>query len=771
MLSNILFLRSHHSLVKGLVMHTDLATFLDVVYKHTPSTAYMVLTTIKPMQVINTSYHYSNERDHLIHEIERLGDTTNIYLRIAPTRMAPAYGKRGIESDSIGASVLWVDLDCYDPIQKTAALDALYAFSSPPTLVVDSGGGLHAYWLLDSFSDDLPAIKARNKWLYQQFSDNAADTIFDLARVLRVPSSYNVKQKVPRLVSIVRYTSELVYKLSDFSAASLEDEQPIIVWDHTPISGGFAVAIKERDRTLFNYMTDLYKATKMFVTSNGGFDRSENAFYCACKLFELGYAPEQCMSVLMDNRFLPGKKYNDTGRMDFVTATVNAAYRKFLTSTARYFEKSRFQAKIMGTSIVGDQQQYIYTADNFWRYESGRYIRNAETVIKAEVVKRLGTRWSKHCEDETLGYVQSAYYVPIQECNQRSNEYINCANGMLNITTGAIELHDQAYKSLYQLPAHYDKNVDTTVVDWFVESIIPKDAIAFFWEYVGSALLTSHYWPKAFLLLVGAGDSGKSTMLRFIRAILGDDNCSKLTLQALADNRFAIVKLYGKLANIFADLSETEVGDVGQIKAITGDDAVYGEEKFEKGFDFTNVARLIFSANHYPTIKNADQAFFNRAKLVRCGNHYSGKKADEALSQRLALPENLSAALLRMYQGVQRLLVNKEFTYSASMQVELLAYQAYADSVYGFLEQCRYAPEYRVNKQELYNSYVEICKAANRSKVTANSFYRRLMDQAAKRGISESRPEINGERERVYCGIKAPTDVTTFYIPKAIGVN
>lgn len=750
-------------------MSDDLTTFFDVVYKHTPTTAYMVLTTIKPNQVTNNSYHYGNELSQLRNEITRLADSTNVYLRIAPTRMAPAIGKRGLEDDSSGSSVLWADLDCYS--DKEAGVVALESFRIPPTLIVDSGGGLHAYWLLDSFSDDLLGIKARNKWLYQELSNNNADRVYDLARVLRVPGSFNIKKTPFKLACIVRYNPQNVYHLADFLVAPVENEVPIKVWDHEPISGSFAVALSEKDRKLYSYMTDLTKASKIFVAADGSFDRSANAWHCIMRLFELGYTPEQCTAIMMDKRFLPSMKYIDTGINDYVTYTVNKAYYTFINSNSRYFEKTRFQSKIMSTSIVGEQQQYIYTADNFWRYENGRYVRNAETVIKAEVVKRLGDRWSKHCEDETLAYVQSAYYVPTVECNKRSGEYVNCANGMLNIATGILEPHDQKYQSLYQLPANYDPNADTTVVDWFIKSLLPEDTIPFFWEYLGSTLLTNHYWPKAFLLLIGSGDSGKSTLLRFIRAVLGDANCSKLTLQSLADNRFAVVKLYGKLANIFADLSETEAGDVGQIKAITGDDAVYGEEKFEKGFDFTNVARLIFSANHYPTIRNADQAFFNRAKLIRCANHFVGKKADEGLSQRLAQADNLSAALIRMYQGLQRIMTNKVFTTSLTMQTELEAYQIYADSVYGFLEQCRYHPDYATNKQELYKSYVDICTSMNRSKVTANSFYRRLMDQASKRGISESRPKIDGDRERVYCGIKPPTDVTTFYLTKSIGVN
>lgn len=750
-------------------MTSDLTTYFDVVYKHTPSIAFIGITTIKNNQTDTRFYRYGNDLTRAITDITKLNVSTNIYARITPLQHLPKAG-RGLAKDSLGSSVVWCDLDCYDPQQKTAALDALRSFSSPPTLIVDSGGGLHAYWLLNSFLCDLATIEAHNRWLYQQFTDQQSDTVFDLARILRLPATFNLKHDPPLQAKIVWYDATLSYDHDTFNTAT-DDHAPVIYhWDHAPLPGSFAANINDQDRKLYSYMTDLTKATKMFGT-NGGLDRSALDAYCVTRLLGLGYPPEQCMSVLLDTRFLTSAKYQDTQRFDYVVLTVNNCYHHFINQPDQYFNKSRFQAKEMAQVIVGNQQQFIHTADNLWEYQHGAYRNNAEHVIKAEIVKRLGQRWSKHSQDELLEYIKSAYYVPLEQCNQRSDEYINCRNGMLNIATNILEPHDQKYRSLYQLPANYDASVDTTLVDWFIKSILPEDTIPFFWEFLGSALLTNQYWPKAFLLLIGDGDSGKSTMLRFIRAVLGDENCSKITLQALADNRFMTIKLYGKLANIFADLSETEAGDVGQIKALTGDDMIHGEEKFEKGFAFTNVARLIFSANNYPTVKNADQAFFNRAKLIRCSNNYSGKKADESLSQRLSQPENLSAALLRMYQGLQRIIAAKAFTASLSMQVELERYQTYADSVYGFLAQCRYAVEYQTPKQVLFKSYSDSCKFAGRQPVTENSFYQRLNKQAQRLHIGEERPEINEKRVWCYTGIKPPTDVATFYLTKAIGVN
>ena len=102
----------------------------------------------------------------------------------------------------------FVDLDCGEGkpyADKSEAVTALRAFCKetklPRPLVVDSGGGIHAYWPLEKA---LP----KDQWLPLARSlkilclsrgleiDRAVTT--DMARVLRVPGTYNYKQQTPR---------------------------------------------------------------------------------------------------------------------------------------------------------------------------------------------------------------------------------------------------------------------------------------------------------------------------------------------------------------------------------------------------------------------------------------------------------------------------------------------------------------------------------------------------------------------------------------------
>jgi phage/plasmid-associated DNA primase len=54
----------------------------------------------------------------------------------------------------------------------------------------------------------------------------------------------------------------------------------------------------------------------------------------------------------------------------------------------------------------------------------------------------------------------------------------------------------------------------------------------------------------------------------------------------LLENRFATAELYGKLANIDADLSKEALKNTGTLKKMTGGDYIPAEEKFPPAFKF-----------------------------------------------------------------------------------------------------------------------------------------------------------------------------------------
>ena len=126
---------------------------------------------------------------------------------------------------ALGASVFFIDIDCgvdkaaagKGYLDQVGAKEALTRFLAdtglpPPTHVVNSGGGLHLYWVLDTFLDKehwLPHARAL-KGLTQHFGFRADPTkTADIACCLRLPGSFNHKYTPPRPVYLLEASDAL----------------------------------------------------------------------------------------------------------------------------------------------------------------------------------------------------------------------------------------------------------------------------------------------------------------------------------------------------------------------------------------------------------------------------------------------------------------------------------------------------------------------------------------------------------------------------------
>jgi putative DNA primase/helicase len=735
----------------------DIERYFDVIHRYTPESAVIGLTSINGVYV-NTRWYMKRFLPKLIEDALAIGQKANVYARVTPLNKPPDSG-RGTERQSLGSSVLYLDYDSYK--NQIDGLRALEAYKLPPSLVVNSGNGLHAYWLLDRMYSDQEALKARNKQLALDFGgkEEGGDSCFDLARVLRVPESYNVKHVDPLECSIVAYDAKRVYKLDQFEAAQLSDERAIDVWDSEPLSGDFIESLREKDAKLVKRILTEEGARKAEAPTNGDgkIDRSRNDAYIATRLLSLGYTAGVALSVLMSPEWFSGSKYNERKRYDYVVMTVNAALRAYSTSADRYFFKSTFIADKLANDLYS-ASTYVYMGERLWRYVNGVYIGDGEEYVKALVVKRLGVRWNSRASDETLRYLIDRSRVPLDRVNQHEG-LINCANGMVDALNGQLLVHDPKYLSTVQIPTEYDATADTRAIDRFIADILPADAIPLFWQYVGSAFLTGRYVPKAFLTLVGPKDSGKSQVLKLlINFFGGSTNVTALSLQTLADNKFATAELFGKIANIFSDLDEAEAQNVGQIKSLTGGDKISGEQKFKGFFMFANAARVFFSSNGYPQVRAPDDAYFARAQIIPCSNHFGPDRADPFIVDKLSTPSNLSAVLLRAVEGLRQLIENNyALTRSKSVEAANEEYRYTADTVSGFLHSCAPDPDFYISKQQFYQLYRAACRSKNRKDVSEDKFFKRVAENLTRYAmVEEYRSMPDSTRVWCYGGRKPP---------------
>lgn len=124
------------------------------------------------------------------------GKNVNVYFGVHPTAKQRGQYKRARVEDVMLINCLFADFDIKDfggSHEKTLThINSLLE----PSVTVSTGGGYHCYWLLESSfhlsteEDRKRAISLQRRWVDFVGSDPGAK---DLARVLRVPGSYNYK--------------------------------------------------------------------------------------------------------------------------------------------------------------------------------------------------------------------------------------------------------------------------------------------------------------------------------------------------------------------------------------------------------------------------------------------------------------------------------------------------------------------------------------------------------------------------------------------------
>lgn len=114
------------------------------------------------------------------------------------------------ESNVIRFTSVFVDLDKGDH-----QLERLQAFDPPPSAIVRTGRGHHAYWILDRFDAIEPATWQRvQKAMAAKLKGDGACT--DPARLMRLPDTWHVKGE-PKLVEVLHLKPEWTYTLDQFA--------------------------------------------------------------------------------------------------------------------------------------------------------------------------------------------------------------------------------------------------------------------------------------------------------------------------------------------------------------------------------------------------------------------------------------------------------------------------------------------------------------------------------------------------------------------------
>ena len=140
--------------------------------------------------------------------VELSDSGVDIWHSVNPVNIEPTDGKRGDELAVSYQTAVVVDIDIRseahkgDPAKLATDFDEAKSFLPfTPSIIVNSGYGLHAYYIFDSpikiTDDNREEIKRRNNLLLdvirQRANGKKIDGVGDLPRILRTPGTFNYK--------------------------------------------------------------------------------------------------------------------------------------------------------------------------------------------------------------------------------------------------------------------------------------------------------------------------------------------------------------------------------------------------------------------------------------------------------------------------------------------------------------------------------------------------------------------------------------------------
>ena len=197
--------------------------------------------------------------------VELMSASYDVYLNVNPRRAGLPLTVRGGDDDVDGLAAIVVDMDVTGPTHKETALpqskdDAMAFLDSlpvKPSAYVDSGYGIHGYYIFEPVIDLTdPDTRKRVQGILEGFGrmvkDEAAkkgwkhDNVFSLSHMFRAPGSLNRKLDPPVPCKVILINGKR-YTLDDFASFYLEPltVQPV-VFEADPDQYGSAQRIMDR---------------------------------------------------------------------------------------------------------------------------------------------------------------------------------------------------------------------------------------------------------------------------------------------------------------------------------------------------------------------------------------------------------------------------------------------------------------------------------------------------------------------------------------------
>jgi putative DNA primase/helicase len=326
-----------------------------------------------------------------------------------------------------------------------------------------------------------------------------------------------------------------------------------------------------------------------------------------------------------------------------------------------------------------------------------------------------------------------------------------CSNGTINLATGLLQesnpddLLTSHIKTKYNEEATYPKWTQFLKEIFITEDGQPDESlIEFMQKLFGCAVTGLAPRENVFPILYGAGGNGKSTLLKVIQTILGDDiayGCDPSFLCESKANQHltSIASTFGKKLVLSQEPPAGARLNTSLIKSFSGGDQMTARRMFEDEWQFYPECLLLYSTNEKPEVKEATQGIWRRVRLIPFLASFTAGTENRKLAQVL-LEEESEGILCWIIAGAKAYLADG-LKCPERILTETAKYQNEEDIVAGWLDDCCTIYQdtaIKTRASDVQASFKKWCELNN---VRSNK--KDLADGLKKRGITSLKSTQN----------------------------
>lgn len=340
-------------------------------------------------------------------------------------------------------------------------------------------------------------------------------------------------------------------------------------------------------------------------------------------------------------------------------------------------------AKSKGWGIRVRDDQFSVFNGAYWKYIKPDDLKKFLGIVTAKLGYKLLRGRHFQFSIDLYKQLMLSGFSSVPE-NSSRNIVINFQNGSLEVDKdGRYHFRDFDPKDLiyYQLPFEYDPNATAPLFEEFLKKVLvdesQRDILAEFSGYVFVKSLA--FKLEKILMLYGAsGANGKSTFFLIFYALLGQENISSFSLQALTnENGYFRAQIQNKLVNFSSELGGAFNEEI--FKKLISQEPIEARNPYGRPFILDRIPKFMVNSNELPD-SSSSPAYFRRFLILSFDQTIPESEQDPALASRI-IESELPGVLNWVLAGLERLISQKGFTYSEKSEQALTDYKRKSDAV------------------------------------------------------------------------------------------